>query len=323
VSAPNSSPGEPDGDDENISNQERAAAALHAAFTRLQPQGSDVWNFLAAFTHLGDRYGPYQPGASGLSELLSDGGRPARREGRKGRLRPGGERNAPPGAKTELEEAMAQVVEAFRFLSSRVSTLEQRLASQDHPVDGAAWLVPARELGPWVEPVAGHIAATGPAGAVLHGDCGRGELLNALVQRGVTAVGAEPRGGVALQALERGCDVAICEVAESLASRPAGSLGGIVLSGVVDRVPLHALIPLLAHARRALDLSAPLVVLASDPSANWSPWTPEALDIVDGRPLHARTWEILLERAGFVDIVPLRPDGADDGRFALCASTPA
>ena len=37
--------------------QARAAEALRGAFTRLAPQGSDAWNFLAAFTHLGDRYG--------------------------------------------------------------------------------------------------------------------------------------------------------------------------------------------------------------------------------------------------------------------------
>ena len=49
---------------------------------------------------------------------------------------------------------MAQVVEAFRFLSARVGTLEQRLAYQDRPVEGASWLVSAEELGPWVTPVA-------------------------------------------------------------------------------------------------------------------------------------------------------------------------
>ena len=48
--------------------QARAAEALREAFTRLAPQGSDAWNFLAAFTHLGDRYGPYHPGASALSD---------------------------------------------------------------------------------------------------------------------------------------------------------------------------------------------------------------------------------------------------------------
>ena len=37
---------------------------------------------------------------------------------------------------------MGHVVEAFRFLSAGVATLEARPAAADRPVDGAAWLVP-------------------------------------------------------------------------------------------------------------------------------------------------------------------------------------
>ena len=74
----------------------------------------------------------------------------------------------PEGEKTELEEAMGHVVEAFRFLSARVATLEARLAAQDRPVEGAAWLVPARELGDWVGPVAAHVLARTPGGDVVH-----------------------------------------------------------------------------------------------------------------------------------------------------------
>ena len=40
----------------------------------------------AAFTHLGDRYGPYQPGASGLSELLGEAQTTATGTGLRGRL---------------------------------------------------------------------------------------------------------------------------------------------------------------------------------------------------------------------------------------------
>ena len=136
--------------------QVRAAAALREAFTRLAPQGSDAWNFLAAFTHLGDRYGPYHPGASALSDAVSASRTEGRRTGALDRLRPRRDRCPRPGdgngEKTELEEAMGHVVEAFRFLSARVETLEARLAAQDRPVEGAAWLVPARELGAWAEP---------------------------------------------------------------------------------------------------------------------------------------------------------------------------
>ncbi len=304
--------------------QARAAAALREAFARLAPQGSDAWNFLAAFTHLGDRYGPYHPGASALSDTL---GAPARAAGRRtgalDRLRPRRERaeSAPEGEKTELEEALGHVVEAFRFLSARVETLEARIAAQDRPVDGAAWLVPARELGALAGPVAAHVLACTPGGAILHADSGEGELLRMLSARGAAAHGVEPRGAVALRAIEQGCVVTIAEASEYLADRPAGSLGGVVLSGVVDRLPLHALLPLLARSRHALARGAPLVVV-SEPSAAAEARQSAARDLVDGRPLHEATWELVLDRAGFVEVAPL-PDGTgQDPRIALSATAP-
>src|SRR5580698_145410 len=135
-------------EDPTATDRGRAAEALHEAFTRLSPQGSDAWNFLAAFTHLGDRYGPYHPGASALSDSLASERPEGRRSGPLDRLRPRRDRGGTSdGEKTDLEEAMGHVVEAFRFLSARVETLEARLTAQDRPVDGAAWLVPARALG--------------------------------------------------------------------------------------------------------------------------------------------------------------------------------
>ena len=207
--------GPPEGDD-----QARAARALREAFARLAPQGSDAWNFLAAFTHLGDRYGPYHPGASALSDAVETEERAGtRRPGRLDRLRPGRDRagRGPEGDKTELEEAMGHVVEAFRFLSARVATLEARLAAQDRPVEGAAWLVPARELGGLVAPVAAHLVAHSPGGEVVHADCGEGGLLQALTAAGVAAHGVEPRGALALGAIERGGSVTIGEASEYLA----------------------------------------------------------------------------------------------------------
>jgi hypothetical protein len=313
-----------------------AAAALRAAFTRLQPQGSDAWNFLAAFTHLGDRYGPYQPGASDLSRQMEasergpDGGAGSwrRRLLQKaglagtgaGTVDPAGQ----PGAtgKSELEQAMAQVVEAFRFLSARVRTLEERLAHEDRPIEGAAWLAPARELGQWVDPVVAHIVASSAGGEVLHGDCGGGALLAALGRAGVAARGVEPRGAIALAALEDGHTVALTEVADELAVLPEASLGGLVLNGVVDRLPLHALVSLVAGARRALALGAPIVVVASDPEQDESWAGAVATDLLAPRILHAATWELLLARAGFVSVASLGGGLSGDTRFGISAATP-
>ena len=304
------------------SDHERASAALQAAFDRLAPQGSDAWNFLAAFTHLGDRYGPYQPGASALSALLGESERTGAGAsgGRARRLR----RPAAKGGDdtSELEAAMAQVVEAFRFLSARVRTLEERLAREDRPTEGAAWLAPAAELGELTPLLAAHVGRAGD-GLVVHGDCGNGELLLALAAAGVPAQGVEPRGAVALGALEHGCAVTISELSEDLAGRADGSVHGLVLSGVVDRLPLHGLVVLLAQSWRALALerfdraggvSDPGEDLARDPASR---------DLVAGRPLAEQSWEVLLDRAGFVRPARLDAPGDALGRQVLVAATPS
>jgi hypothetical protein len=296
----------------------RAAAALRDSFARLSPQGSDEWNFMGAFTHLGDRYGPYQPGASDLSDLLRSKTATTSRRGRRGRVRdgqPGGEEGT-----SEVEDAMTHVVEAFRFLHARVSTLEARVSTEDVPLDGAAWLAPARELDGWVEPLAALVAARQQGGDVLHADCGEGALIRALARQGVAAQGVEPRGGIALRALERGCDVTISEVAEELPRRSTASLGGLVLSGVVDRLPLHAILALLADSHRVLARGAPVVVI-SEPLGPLSLNAPTSQDMVDRAVLHLETWELLLGRSGFVDVTPLPAGTGGDERFGISAAT--
>jgi len=112
-------------------------------------------------------------------------------------------------------------------------------------------------------------------------------------------------------------------VGEHLAGRPDASLGGVVLSGVVDRLALHELLSLVARCRRSLGLGAPIVVVSEPPRAV-ERWEPAATELVSGRPLHEATWELLLERAGFVEVAPLHAGpGVADGRFALSATTPS
>jgi hypothetical protein len=47
-----------------------------------------------------------------------------------------------------------------------------------------------------------------------------------------------------------------------------------------------------------------------------------AQDLVAGRPLHEATWELLLQRAGFVEVAPLPAGAQGDGRIALSAVAP-
>jgi hypothetical protein len=218
---------------------------------------------------------------------------------------------------------MALVVEAFRFLAARVDTLEERLARQDRPIEGAAWLIPARELGEWVQPVVDHVLAAAPTGEVVHADCGEGQLLGSLLRSGVPARGVEPRGGVAVRALEQGYAVSIAEAVDDLAARSSGSLGGLVLSGVVDRLPLHSILLLLSEAHRVLALGAPIVVVATEPARADAERDVVAEEVLAPRTLHALTWEVLLARANFAGAAPVAGGPAGDGRVAIAAAVPA
>ena len=318
MSSPVPEPGEPADEGAAPAGHDGATEALNEAFARLRPQGSDTWNFLANFTQMGDRFGPYKPGASELTKLLDASVVPTGRRGASGRRRRGEPDNEP----SEIQAAMALVVEAFRFLSARVHTLEERLAREDRPIEGAAWLIPARELGEWVQPVVDHVVAASPNGEVLHADCGEGQLLASLGRAGLPARGVEPRGGVALRALEQGYAVSIDEVVDDLAALPSGSLGGLVLSGVVDRLPLHSILLVLSQAHRVLALGAPIVVVATDPAHARAERDVVAEEVLDPRTLHARTWEVLLARAGFAGVAPMAGP-AGDGRVAIAARAPS
>lgn len=277
---------------------------------------------MGAFTHLGDRYGPYQPGTSDLADLLrSKGASASRRGGLRGRILPGGQPVSTEEARSEVEDAMTHVVEAFRFLHARVATLESRVGTEDVPLDGAAWLAPARDLGGWVEPLASFITERTPGGEVLHADCGHGALVRTLTKMDVPAIGVEPRGGIALHALERGSEVTISEVAEYLPRRATSSLGGLVLSGVVDRLPLHAILPLLEESCRVLAAGAAIVIV-SEPVVPLASNVPASHDMVDRAALHLETWQLLLERSGFSDVSPLPTGMGGDDRFGVSASAP-
>ena len=292
--------------------------------TRLAPQGSDAWNFLAAFTHLGDRYGPYQPGASALSDTLGSPGRAdARRPGPLDRLRPRRDRagRGPDGEKTELEETMGHVVEAFRFLSAGVEALEARLGPRTGRWRGRRGSS-RLGVGTLAGPVAAHVWRARRAVRSCTRTVETAICCARWRSRAWPAHGVEPRGAVALRAHGARYSVTMPKRPSTWPRVPTASTGGVVLSGVVDRLPLHALLPLLAQSRRVLQRGAPLVVI-SEPAAATESRDAPARDLIDGHPLHEATWELVLDRAGFVEVGPL-PDGTgQDRRIALSAVAPS
>ena len=211
---------------------------------------------------MGDRFGPYKPGASELTKLLDASVAPTGRRGASGRRRRGEPDNEP----SEIQARHGAGRRGLPF-PLRPGAHTGGTAGPGGSTDRGRGLV---------DPGAG-VGGVGTARGRPCRGCEphrrgaarrlRGGAASGLPGPGRCAgPGRRARGGVALRALEQGYAVSIVEVADDLAALSSGSLGGLVLSGVVDRLPLHSILLVLSQAHRVLALGAPIVVVATDPA---------------------------------------------------------
>ena len=194
------------------------------------------------------------------------------------------------------------LIRGLRLLGQRVDRLEQSVTGgTGFPVVGdspsAASLAPSPELAHWEALVTATFAQV--RGRVLHGECGTGTLVAGLRRGGTDAYGVEPVGERAEAADAAGLEARPLEVIDHLRALREGALGGLVLSGCVDRLPPLAQHELVALAASRLGAGASLAILGTAPEAWWRAVGPVAADLAPGRPLHPETWARLLEAAGF------------------------
>jgi hypothetical protein len=289
---------------------------LGEAFRRHRPQNSLQWNFASALRVLLDGFAEGRPPPDPAPEPVDPSvdeaaeGRARRRfligRGRRGDGTQGPEPvadgTAPLAAEIErLDTGVSAATEAFRFLGARVDLLEDAARRAGDPVDDLAWLLPSPSLEAWGGPVRAWVA-TAPSGLrAVHAECGDGRLVEAMSGQGREVLGVDPRGSVAWEAARRGVPVEIGEAGAYLARTEPGSLGALVLSGVVDRLPVASIVDLLAVASTRLATGSALVVLGTDPDAD-EVWSTVARDLMPGRPLHAETWLHLMGRCGFAEL---------------------
>ena len=194
----------------------------------------------------------------------------------------------------EQVTAFAQAItKATRLLGERVDALESAL-----PV-AAPLGQPAHIPGLRHWKAALPKLLRGAPGRVLHAECGEGELVAGLVRARVDAYGVDPHAPDE----KPGLDLRPDTMAEHLKRLPDGALGGIVLSGAIDRLPAPAKLALLDAATAKVAPDGVVVVLGTDPLA----WGRDAFvveaDLAPGRPFHAETWERVLGERGFEKIV--------------------
>jgi hypothetical protein len=212
------------------------------------------------------------------------------------------------------------ITRAVRLLGRRVDVLETvTVRAVERTLADVMSGRAAAELSAWDGVVSEALA--GQKGRVLHAECGQGGLLGRLVSDGLDAYGVEPREALAMTAARAGLDVRGDDVLAHLRTVPDGTLGGLVLSGAVDVLPLGSILELADLAAAKLATNGVIVVLSSAPSAWSRARDPIAVDLAPGRPLHPETWSHLLVTRGF-DVPRMQPAPAEGLLEAVPVAVP-
>ena len=183
------------------------------------------------------------------------------------------------------------ITKAVRKLSQRVDAIDELRINRE---DLNALPVPGRDTR-WDDSIVDTFR--GASGRVLHGRCATGDLVAKLLDANVDAYGVDPAS--ALIATGTGGDSLLDlrpdDERAHMRTLAASALGGLVLSGSVDVLPVGAQIELVDLAAVVLAPGARIAVVTAKPETQ-----PVIIaDLAPGKPLHAETWAYLLDDRGF------------------------
>ncbi|HVF75613.1 MAG TPA: methyltransferase domain-containing protein [Acidimicrobiales bacterium] len=184
------------------------------------------------------------------------------------------------------------IVRAVKLLGKRVDALEEATGTRSVAPLAEASPAAMPDLDHWLPLLVDALREAG--GRVLHVECGNGELVRALADKGVDAYGVQPYGNPSDDEL----DIRMDGVVEHLGKVPDATLAGIVLSGCVDRFPKAALLRLADQAVSRLAPGGVLAVVGTDPVAWERTRSTVEVDLGAGRPFHGDTWAHLLRERG-------------------------
>jgi Methionine biosynthesis protein MetW len=149
-------------------------------------------------------------------------------------------------------------------------------------------------------------------GRVLHVDCGSGELVAQLTLAGVDAYGTDPSGSLVEQPVSPGLDLQQADAFGHLRSVASRGLGGVMLSGFVDRLTPGDARRLAFLAGTRVAPAGPIVLVGTHPAIWLREASPLERDLSPGHPLHPETWSYLFADYGFTGletVVGPEPDG--------------
>jgi 2-polyprenyl-3-methyl-5-hydroxy-6-metoxy-1,4-benzoquinol methylase len=139
------------------------------------------------------------------------------------------------------------------------------------------------------------------ASDVLDVGCGRGEFLDILAARGISARGIDLNREMVDECRSRGLDATEIDALSYLRSQADESLGGLIATQVVEHFEPPYLLAFLDQAQRVLRPRA-IIVLETINVACWLAFFESYLrDLTHARALHPDTLKYLVTANGFVD----------------------
>ncbi len=201
----------------------------------------------------------------------------------------------------QVSELATSSVASLKLMGARVKALEAVTPGASAAVlDEARRVARPAQVAPFDDVVAGLLS--GADGRVLVAECGDGALVRRLVDDGLDAYGIDPHPELAEAAATGGLEARVGEALAHLRGVDEAALGGLVLCGCVDRLPLASILELADLAAHALADDGRVAVVGTTPSAWTASVDPVEADLAPGRPLHAATWVALLERRGMLGV---------------------
>jgi O-antigen chain-terminating methyltransferase len=144
--------------------------------------------------------------------------------------------------------------------------------------------------------------------------CGRGELLDVLKERGISARGVDVNQAMVALCRSRGLDVEQGDAVGYLQKQSDGRIGGLVAIQVVEHFEPSYLLRFLETAFHKMRPGAPLILETINPACWMAFFETYIRDLTHQRPLHPETLRYLVQAGGFsnVDVQFRRPVEAGD-----------
>lgn len=150
--------------------------------------------------------------------------------------------------------------------------------------------------------LADYVPILASASDVVDIGCGRGELLDLLAGRGVSARGVDTNRAMVELCRSRGLDVEHSDALSFLERQRDGSLGGLVAVQVVEHMEPAYLLRFIETAYLKMRAGAPLILETINPACWMAFFECYLRDLTHQRPLHPDTLRYLVQACGFAQV---------------------